>query len=145
MKNAKLLTLLLVAIVFNLSSCKDDEEDPTPISINQSYLTAKTWKISDILFDGDTVTTDPEVATIRSTKIKFNNNGTYSQQTTSSTENGTWKFSQNETHLLYGPSASELQDYEIMELKDGSFKGKSTYTYQDSDPIEVQVDMVHAE
>ena len=143
MKNTKLLTLLLIGFIFSLASCNDDKDSPQPVSANTAFLTAKTWQISQIMFDSVDVTTDPDVATEASTRIKFDKNGTYTLTRTDGTETGTWKFSNNETHLIYGPSASAMQDYEIVELMDNSFKGKSIYTFDDGSSINVQVDMVY--
>lgn len=147
MKNAKLLTLLLVALVFNLSSCNNDEAEPTPISANTEFLTAEKWKISKIDFNGVDVSDKskyPDVAAVKSTQIKFNKDGTYTQTRTAGTETGNWKFTDSETHLLFGPSASDQHDWEIVELDDSSFIGNTTFTYEDG-PMDVRVELVHAQ
>ncbi len=144
MKNAKYLTLLVVALIFSLSSCKDDKDEPTPISAKTEFLTAKMWKISKLDFNGEDVSKYPEVEDVKSTKIKFDKNGTYKQTRTSGEENGKWKFTQNETHLLYGPSTSDQEDWEIVELTENSFIGNTVFTYEDG-PLNVRVEMVPAQ
>ncbi|WP_242916984.1 hypothetical protein [Pontibacter liquoris] len=146
MKNAKLLTLLLLALVFNLSSCGDDGDDPAPLSTKAQFLTAKPWNIAVIIFDGDTVTNDPDpdLARIKSTRINFNKNGTYKQLRTDGIEEGNWKLTDNDTHLIYGPNASNQQDWEVLELQDNLFKGRTVYKF-DTDTLDVQVDMKYEE
>jgi len=147
MKNAKLLTLLLVALVFNLSSCNKDEDEPTPISAKTEFLTDQKWKISKIDFNGVDVSDEskyPDVADVKSTQIKFDKDGTYTQTRTSGTETGNWKFTDNETHLLFGPNPSEQHDWEIVELDADSFIGNTTFTYEDG-PLDVRVELVHAQ
>ncbi|MBF9252726.1 DUF5004 domain-containing protein [Pontibacter sp. 172403-2] len=145
MKNAKLLTLLLLALIFNLSSCNNDEDEPTPISAKTEFLTTGEWKISKLDFNGVDVSDEnkyPDVADVKSTRIDFNKDGTYTQTRTSGTETGTWKFTDNETHLLFGPNPAELHDWELVELNDSSFIGNTTFTYEDG-PLDVRVELVH--
>lgn len=148
MKNIKLLSLLLLAVLFTFSSCGDKDEDPKPLT-NKQILTAETWKVSKIKEDGIDVSDEPEAAYWKNTRLKFNTDGTYNATTSGSSDTGIWEFSNNESRIVVDPNTDEEESWDITELKANSLKIRTTAFYEDENgDIEtalLELELVHAE
>lgn len=148
MRNIRLLSLLLLAVLFTFSSCGDKDEDPKP-KTNKELLSAKTWKVSRIKEDGMDVTNEPAAAYWKNTRLKFNADGTYSSTTTGYSDTGIWEFANNENRVITDPNTDEEESWDITELKDNSLKIRTTAFYEDEEgDVEtalLEIDFVHAE
>ena len=121
MKNYTLYYLLLIAVIFNLTSCGDKDED-IPAPSKQDLLTAKTWQPSKIIVDGLDISSNPSFAFALQVNYKFKADKTYIISLLGSSEPGTWEFSSNETVILLDAGTVDENRWTIVELKENSFK-----------------------
>lgn len=107
MKKLNTLALLLVTLfTLSLTGCKDDKEDDA--SPNTAFLTDGVWT-GDAIYAGQFPVTTlltlagqtelAEALNIKSTKFDFNRDGTFTATKDGVTENGTWKFSEDEKQI----------------------------------------------
>ncbi len=146
MKNPLLQLLLLVALVFNLTSCGDDKEsDPKPAT-KKEILTAKSWKMAKIVYNGQDVSSvdDPMVAAFMNSRVKFNADGTATFTSSGSTDSGIWEFASNETVVVLDPRTPDEERWTLTELKDNSLKVRVTYDDL-GDPMLFELEMVYAQ
>jgi hypothetical protein len=125
MKTTRLLFFLFVALLFQVTACRDKEDDPKPLTRTE-LLTAKTWKIDKI--SGKTLgvefdmTDDPLVADYKDTQFTFRPDGTCTITSTDGTIPATWAFAANETKLVLNPGTDDEDTWDIVELKENSAK-----------------------
>jgi len=121
MKKFTLYYLLLLAVVFNLASCGDKDED-TPAPSKQTLLTTKTWKVSKAIVDGEDMVQDPFLGYFYQYTYKFNTDKTYTFSLLTISEPGMWEFASNETVIVLNPGTDDEERWTITELKENSLK-----------------------
>jgi len=119
MKKITIFYLLLLAVMFNLSSCgdKDDVAEPSKLEL----LTSKTWQINKV-FAGST---DISVI-VQGATFKFNNDKTFTTTSSVLPSSGTWDFASDGTIIVLEPGTSNEQRWTVTELEDNSFKATIT-------------------
>lgn len=132
MKNYTIFCLLLVALVFNLSSCIDGdiEEAPRP-KPKKEILSGKTWEIQRIKGDGIDITNDPDWGYYKNLRLTFSADGNYSRITQDGSENGAWELIDRDTRIVLDPNTNLEEIWSIIELKENSFKAKTLYVVED--------------
>ncbi|WP_162426984.1 DUF5004 domain-containing protein [Pontibacter pudoricolor] len=146
MKTFKLYSLFLLSILFVFSSCSKDD-DPKP-QTKTELLTAKAWKITKIKENGIDITNRSDMAILKNVRIKYNTDGTYTQTSSGIVHIGIWEFNNNETLLVYAPNTKVEENWDIIELKSGSLKVRTTMIYEDEYGVKktmlVELEMNHA-
>jgi hypothetical protein len=118
MKKQLASLIILIACLVAVSGCKkDDNKPPTKTDI----LTAKAWKLQDILAFGQNVTTlglSSYLGSLTNADFKFNRDGTYTatNRTTNAASQGKWEFGSNETQLILDKGTQDETIYEIVTL-----------------------------
>lgn len=127
LKQLQLLFTMLCLIT--LVSCgKDKDDEPSP---HMAHLTAGTWTGNKIFSEGQDYTLIAKQLGFDVTKmtVQFNKNGTYTSSFEGDTEEGTWKFTQEETHLMLD------DDYEV---KINKLDANNFFMYDHEDDIEIR-------
>ena len=135
MKNFSSFLLILV-ILFDLSSCETVEPEPSKFEI----LTANTWKMTKVILDGEDVSNSS--SGIMLLHLTFNSDGTYVETAGTFTNQGVWEFTDDENTIVLDKGLSDEESLEIIELKENFFAGTG-YAYTPPKPIEFE--MVYAE
>jgi hypothetical protein len=129
MKNTRLLYYLFFILLFQVTACRDKQDDPKPLTRTE-LLTAKTWKIEKILGKAFGVemdlTDDPLVEDFRDVQFTFRPDGTGTISAAGDTETVTWAFASNETKLVLNPNTADEDSWDIVELKANSAKISSS-------------------
>ncbi len=149
MKKSLLSFILLLTVLLNLSSCSEDKDnDPKPAT-KKEILTAKSWKMAKIVYDGQDVSTDEDqfLSILMGYEIKFNADGTATLTLFgSSPDTSTWEFASNETVLVLDANTADEARWTITELKDNSLKIRvSEGTPDEGGPMMLDFEMVYAE
>jgi hypothetical protein len=120
--------LLLLAVLF---SCKKEKEEPAPD--RRTLLTARAWRINEVLANNLPVT-DPALLAMlgpfNQTTIRFNNDGTLTAtQADGTATSGTWKFGSTEDQLEVALGGQNYQ-FTIKQLEATRLVLTTTYTFQ---------------
>jgi len=133
MKKITIYYLLILAVMFNLSSCGDkDTAEPSRLEL----LTSKTWltnKVSASSFDFSEF--------LKGTTITFNKDKTFIANSSILPDSGNWEFASDETIIVIEPGTSDEQRWTLTELQENSLK--ATIINPD-DNIQFQVELVPA-
>jgi hypothetical protein len=110
--------ILLFACILAFSGCKKDNDKPVT---KTDILSAKAWKLQDMLAFGQNVTSlglGSYLGSLTNADFKFNKDGTYTatNRATNAASQGKWKFGNNETQLILDEGTSDQTTYDIITL-----------------------------
>jgi len=128
MKSLRSVYIFLIVVLVSFASCSkdDDKEDSKPLPSRREILAAKPWKISKVNLDGIDISDKPAFAQFMTLRFKFYNYGTYTFALAAGKGNGFWAFDADETKIILDKETSGELLWEVLELKDNSFKIRET-------------------
>ena len=131
MKNTLLLYLFFFRLLFQITACRDKQDDPKPLSRSE-LLTSKTWRIDKILGRAFGVeldlTNDPLVQDFKDVQFSFRPDGTCTITSPDDTITATWALEDNDTKLVLNPGGADEDTWDIVELNNSSAEFSSNRT-----------------
>ncbi len=125
MKKSLLTILLFSFFAITFTSCSKYEEGSKFTILTKKQRMVNDWKIKKLTSNGDDITSLNLV-----TEVDIRDNGTVTVRSAffgiPSSENGTWAFDSDKSHLVITNSSGEVKSYEIIRLKDKELKLKIT-------------------
>ncbi|MFD2999424.1 hypothetical protein ACFS7Z_03545 [Pontibacter toksunensis] len=151
MKKLNTLALLLVTLLtFSLTGCKDDKEEASPYT---AFLTDGVWT-GDAIYAGQFPVTTlltlagqtelAEALNIKTTKFEFERDGTFTATKDGVTENGTWKFANDENQIIISgdnlvlTGGNNEATLDILKLDDSKFNLQIDVEEMGYDPDDLQ-------
>jgi hypothetical protein len=128
-KLKQLLLLFTALCLITLVSCdKDKDDNPTT---KADLLTAGKWTGNKVYSGGQDITEMAKQFGFDVTKgtVQFRKDGTYSTTFEGDTEQGTWEFTQGESHIMLD------NDYEV---KINKLDSKNFFMYDHEDDMEIR-------
>ncbi|WP_162426998.1 DUF4923 family protein [Pontibacter pudoricolor] len=140
MKKLKFLSYLIATLLMVTTvSCDDDDDDALPN--NTSLLTASEWTGDKVYFQGMDVTNNPlSPIDVKSVKITFKSDGTYSGQIEGVSKSGTWEFNQTETQIIMDKDTNDELIADIKRLTSTEFWAEGDFAGVGED---VEIRFVH--
>ena len=123
MQKFTLFFLLLTALTF--SSCSKYEEGSKFTLLTKKQRMVNDWKMKQLTANGDDITSLNII-----TEVDIRDNGTITVRGKflgiSTSDNGSWAFDNDKSHLLITSQDGSVDNYEIIRLKDKELKVKIT-------------------
>ena len=145
MKKLHLFALLLLTLCsLSLTSCKDDEEEVSP---NTTLLTTGEWTGEGIYVGSLPLSfllaqlgekELAEEADITDWILDFEKNGTFSLTTDGVTENGTWKFADNEKRVIIIGNDKKETNFTVKKLTEKNLNLEINVEDMGYDPADLQ-------
>jgi hypothetical protein len=135
MKNTRLLYLFFFILLFQITACRDKQDDPKPLTRSE-LLTSKTWRIDKILGRAFGVeldlTNDPllgdYVSEYKDAQFSFRPDGTCTITSPADTIAATWALADNDTKLVLNPGGADEDTWDIVELNNNTAEFSSNKT-----------------
>ena len=114
MKKNTFYYLLILTLMLNLSACGDkDTAEPSRLEL----LTAKTWQTSKVTLGSIDLS-----LILTGTTIRFNNDKTFTGNSSILPASGNWEFASDETIIILNPGTTDEVQLTVTELKENSLK-----------------------
>jgi len=125
MKNTFLSLFILTVLSLSFSSCSKYEEGSKFTLLTKKQRMVNDWKMKKLTANGDDITSLNII-----TEVDIRDNGTITVRGElfgiSTSDDGSWAFDNDKSHLLITSQDGSVDKYEIIRLKDKELKVKIT-------------------